>query len=84
MPLTASASVLEILLALLRRSAVPVLRVHVVGDGAVAERGDRRHEVPTSVEVRRPDVGWLDADEVGQGLLKTLHFVGDGAGVGGA
>jgi hypothetical protein len=65
MAVAISTGVLEVLLALLWRRTVPVLGVDVVGYSSISKRADGRHEVPTSVEVWRPDIGWLDADEVG-------------------
>lgn len=73
----AGASVLEERLALGGGDAVPVLGVNVHGHGGVAERSHCREELTAGVEVWWADVGWLDADEVGEGLVEACHLLGD-------
>jgi hypothetical protein len=73
--ITTSASLLELLLALLSRLPVPVTRVDVVGNDLVAELLHGRKDVATSGEVRRAHVGGLLADDVDHGLLELLHLL---------
>ena len=65
---------LELLLALLRRLAVPVLGVDGVGNHTVAQVAHRGQHVSARGEVRGPHVGWLDADDVDEGLLEARHL----------
>jgi len=67
-------SLLEHLLALLGRLAVPVAGVDVVGDHAVAEGLHRGEHVAAGGEVRRAHVGGLHADDVDEGLLEARHL----------
>lgn len=70
-----STSLLELLLALLSRLAVPVTRVNIVGDDLVPELGHGRKNVAAGGEVRRTHVSGLLANDVNHGLLKLLHLL---------
>lgn len=74
MAIATGTSLLEYLLALLGRLAVPVTRVDVVGDDAVAQVLHRGEHVAAGGEVRGAHVGGLYADDVDEGLLEASHL----------
>jgi hypothetical protein len=83
MAITSRTRLLKLLLTLLRRLAVPVLAIHIRRDDAVAQVAHRGQHVAARCKVRRTHVGWLDADDVDEGLLEARHLtrqVGRGEG----
>ena len=70
----AGAGLLELLLALLRGLAVPVARIDVVGDDAVAHGAHDVQHVAARAQVGRAHIGRLLAEDVDEGLLDLLHL----------
>lgn len=71
---SACAGLLELLLALLRRLAVPVFAVHVRRDDAVAQVAHRRQHVAARGQVRRAHVRGLHPNDVDESLLEPRHL----------
>lgn len=84
MSIAACTGLLELLLALLGRLIVPVARVNVVGDDAVAQVLHGGQDVAAGGEVRGTQVGGLLADDVAEGLLEAGHLLGELGGGHGA
>lgn len=74
MPVTTCTGLSKLLLALLWRLIVPVARVDVVGDDAVAELLHSWEDVAACGKVGRTHVCWLDADDVDESLFETRHL----------
>lgn len=70
----ARACLLELLLALLRRLAVPVFGVDIVGDDAVAELLHGREDRAARLEVRGTHIGRLDTDDVDERGFQLGHL----------
>lgn len=74
MPITSRAGRLKLGLALRRRGAIPVLRVDIVRNDAISQRAHHTADTATSLEVWRPHVGWLLAENIDECLLELGHL----------
>lgn len=74
MAVSAGTGLLELLLALLRCLAVPVLGIDIRGDDTVSQGAHRWEYVSAGGEVGRAHVSWLHTNDVDERLFKTRHL----------
>lgn len=72
--IAAGTSGLKLRLALRHRGTIPVLAIHIVRYDTISKRAHDTGDTTAGLEVGRPHVGWLLAEDIDKGLLELGHL----------